>query len=218
MFVQKQLMPFGKRLQNSLLKIGLRRKWKMLLFVLCTCKTVSAQDLLTIPTDHWAYDYWQQLGLRHRTAGTMLMTLPLRYQQLHAALDSVGPFVQGDAEQFWLKKLTALVDYSDDSYPRLQAGARLVEKAGRLNGDDLHSRLAVRSHLGIFPDRHFALFNVINLDQELRDDPQYIGKRWRGFTGFTEQAYALLHFDKYLAKFGRDFIWWGSGRDATLLL
>jgi hypothetical protein len=87
-----------------------------------------------------------------------------------------------------------------------------------LQSGGLRSRLAARSHLGVFPDRRLALFNVINLDQTLGDDPRYLGKRWRGFTGFTEQAYALLHFDKYLFKFGRDFIRWGRGQDATLLI
>jgi hypothetical protein len=177
----------------------------------------SAQDLATLPTNHWAYEYLQQLGLRHRTS-TMLLTLPLSYQQVGATVDSVGPFASSAAERFWLQRLRALTRAPNLSRPWLQAGARVIEKAGRLGNDDFRSRLAVRSHLGIFPDRHLALYNVINLDQELRDDPQYVGKRWRGFTGFSEQAYALLHFGKYLAKFGRDFIWWGRGQDATLLI
>jgi hypothetical protein len=148
----------------------------------------------------------------------MLLTLPLTYHQIDALIDSIGPYANSPAEQFWLQQLQGFTDPFDSDRPAFQTGGRVIEKAGRLGGDNFRSRISVRSHFGIFPDRHLVLFNVINLDQELRDDPQYVGKRWRGFTGYSEQAYALLHFDKYLAKFGRDFLWWGRGRDATLLL
>jgi hypothetical protein len=179
--------------------------------------SASAQEIVTLPTNHWAYEYLQQLGLRHRLPETMLMTLPLRYQQF-AAVDSISPYVNSAAEQFWLHRLRALATMPEVTYPKLWVGGRLIENAGQVQSDDVRSRLAVRSHLGILPDRHLAFFNVINMDQALGDDPLYLGKRWRGFTGFTEQAYALLHFDKYLFKFGRDFLRWGRGQDATLLI
>lgn len=178
----------------------------------------SAQGIATLPTNHWAYEYLQQLGLRRRLPNTMLLTLPLRYQQVATLAASLRLDANSAAEQFWLQRLHALMPTAATVYPRLQVGTRMLENAGNLPGDDRHSRLAVRTHFGVFPDRHLALFNVINLDQTLGDDPRYIGKSWRGFTGFTEQAYALLHFDKYLFKFGRDFIWWGRGQDATLLI
>jgi hypothetical protein len=178
----------------------------------------SAQETITLPTSHWAYEYLQELGLRRRLPGTMLFTLPLRYQQIATVVDSLGPDPSSAAERFWLQRLKTLAATSEAAYPKLLAGGRVLENAGNILDTDRRSRLAVRSHLGIFPDRHLALYNVINLDQNLGDDPNYIGKRWRGFTGFTEQAYALLHFDKYLVKFGRDFIRWGRARDATLLI
>ncbi|MDZ7301489.1 MAG: capsule assembly Wzi family protein [candidate division KSB1 bacterium] len=192
--------------------------WSVILLVLVMVKILPAQELATLPTNHWAYEYLQQLGLRQRLPGTMLLTLPFSYQQIAAMSDSAEPLAHSTAQQFWLQRLRALTATPNALQPRIQAGWRIIEKTGRLNHENVRSRLAVRSHLGIFPDRHLALFNVINMDQELGDDPQYIGKRWRGFTGFSEQAYALLHFDKYLVKFGRDFVWWGRGRDATLLI
>jgi hypothetical protein len=193
-------------------------RWSAIWLLAIGATTAPAQGFATLPTNHWAYAYLQQLGLRHHTTNSTLLTLPLNYRQVAAVLDSTGPVVVNAAEQFWLQRLQALNKTPDSSRPWLQAGGRILENAGRLETDDLRSRLAVRSHFGIFPDRHLALFNVINLDQALRDDPKYIGKRWRGFAGYTEQAYALLHFDKYLAKFGRDFLWWGRGQDATLLI
>lgn len=190
----------------------------ILAFLLGGAHRASAQESTTLPTNHWAYEYLQQLGLRQRLPNTMQLTLPLRYQQVATLTDSLRLYTYSAAERFWLQRLQALTATPAATYPRLQVGSRVLENAGNLPGDDVHSRLAVRTHFGLFPDRHLALFNVINLDQTLGDDPRYIGKSWRGFTGFTEQAYALLHFDKYLFKFGRDFIRWGRGQDATLLI
>ncbi len=208
-----------KKLQQGwFFKYNFGLRWSVIWLLVLSTKIVPAQDLATLPTDHWAYQYLQQLGLRHRAAGSMLLTLPLSYQQAAAILDSAGPFAASAAERFWLHRLQALTALPASSRPWLQAGGRVIENAGRMEAGGLQSRFAVRSHLGIFPDRHLALFNVISLDQAMRDDPQYIGKRWRGFTGYTEQAYARLHFDKYLIKFGRDFLWWGRGQDATLLI
>jgi hypothetical protein len=190
----------------------------VMLFCLVNTKILLAQEIATLPTHHWGYEYLQQLGLRHRPAGAMLLTLPFNAHQIAAVADSASVYAKSPAEQFWLHRLQTLTDIPNSHRPWLQAGGRIIEKAGKLDPQDANSRLSVRSHLGIFPDRHLGLFNVINLDQELGDDPLYLGKRWRGFTGFSEQAYALLHFDKYLVKFGRDFLWWGRGHDATLII
>jgi len=184
----------------------------------CCAPFASAQEIVTLPTNHWAYEYLQELGLRQRLPGTMLSTLPWRHGQLAQVADSLRPRLNTAAGRFWLQRINPLATPSAKAYPKLLVGGRVLESAGSISHTDRRSRLALRSHLGIFPDRHLALYNVINLDQNLGDDPNYVGKRWRGFTGFTEQAYALLHFDKYLVKFGRDFIRWGRARDATLLL
>lgn len=192
--------------------------WGILAIVCSFINTARAQEIIPLPTNHWAYEYLQELGLRQRLPGTMLSTLPWRYEQFINIADSLGPHLTTAAEQFWLQRINTLAPTAAAVYPKLLAGTRVLENAGSISDTERRSRLALRSHLGFFPDRHLALYNVINLDQNLGDDPNYLGKRWRGFTGFTEQAYALLHFDKYLVKFGRDFIRWGRGRDATLLI
>ena len=216
MDAQPQPVKSSRDAQSSFLERGLRRR--IFLSLLCIFKIAGAQELATISTPHWAYEYLQQLGLRHRAANSMLFTLPLQHRQLRALVDSINPHAQHAADKFWLQNLSALTSSAETSYPSLLVGGRVNENAGRFQSHDLRSRLALRSHFGIFPDRHLALFNVINMDQSLGDEPNYIGKRWRNFSGFTEQAYALLHFDKYLVKFGRDFLRWGRGHDATLLL
>jgi len=213
---QKLKMKFFRRDWFNAVPFVLR--WGTLAIACSFMNPAQAQEIIPLPTNHWAYEYLQELGLRHRVHGTMLLTLPLRYQQIQTVVDSLRPFANSTAEQFWLQRINLLAKTFETAYPKLLAGGRVFEDAGNISHTDRRSRLALRSHLGIFPDRHLALYNVINLDQNLGDDPNYLGKRWRGFTGFTEQAYALLHFDKYFVKFGRDFIRWGRGRDATLLI
>ena len=193
-------------------------RWGTLAIACSFINPARAQEIIPLPTNHWAYEYLQELGLRQRLPGTMLSTLPLRHEQFKRVADSLQPRLNTAAEQFWLQRINALAPTAAAVYPKLLAGMRVLENAGSMAHTERRSRLALRSHLGIFPDRHLAFYNTINLDQNLGDDPNYLGKRWRGFTGFTEQAYALLHFDKYLVKFGRDFIRWGRGRDATLLI
>jgi len=179
--------------------------------------SAQAQDLATVPTYHWANEYLQRLALRHREAGFTFERLPFSNREAGAFVQSINRSAFSSAEQFWAKRLEACLTTPEPRHARLQIGGRVIARAGKFNGD-ARARTALMTHLGFFPNRRLALVNAIRLDQELRDDPNYLGKRWRGFTGYTEQAYALLHFEKYVAKFGRDFLRWGRGYDATLLL
>ncbi len=178
--------------------------------------SAHAQDLATVPTYHWSYQYLQRLALRHREMGLTFERLPFISREAFAFTNALRQYETSSAEKFWAKRLNEHFTASEQENAKLQIGGRVIEKGGKLDGST-HSRAAVLTQLGFFPNRHLALVNAIRVDQELRDDPKYFGKRWRGFAGYTEQAYALLHFDKYMAKFGRDFLWWGRGYDATLL-
>ena len=170
-----------------------------------------------MPTYHWSNDYVQQLSLRFREIGITLDHLPLSPAKMAQLADSSSARAATAAERFWIERLIEFTSVPTERHVWMQMGTRMIEKAGDF-GNDLRSRTNMRSQVGIFPDEHVSLVNVIRVDDELGDDPNYLGKRWRGITGFTEQAYVQLHFDKYLLKFGRDFVWWGRGYDATLLL
>jgi hypothetical protein len=50
------------------------------------------------------------------------------------------------------------------------------------------------------------------------DDPNYIGEKWRGFTGYMEQAYLRYSSDYFQLTLGRDFLKWGAGKTGRLLL
>lgn len=185
--------------------------------LLSEATALRAQHQATVAPDHWAYDYARQLALRHRHAAWYFDSQPLALGEFAFFADTLAAQNLTFAEKFWQRRLQEFAAMPEQRGPRLQAGGRLEEKAGKSGGSS-RSRAALRTHLGLFPDRHVALVNSIRVDQELRDDPNYLGKRWRGFTGFTEQAYASLHFGKYLVKFGRDFLQWGQGHDASLLI
>ena len=182
-----------------------------------TSTTVSAQENVTIPTYHWSYDYLKELSLRYSDQWYPFNRLPYSQKHINDLIDNLQNRSLSQSETFLLNRLREFRNPVLTEHPKLQLGSRVIEKTGDF-GEDLLSRLNFRTQIGIFPDKHFSIINVIRLDEELDDDPTYIGKSWRGFTGYTEQAYGLLKFGKYTAKFGRDFIQWGRGFDATLLI
>ncbi len=177
----------------------------------------GAQDLASVPTYHWSYSYLRELALRHRQLPLSFANLPLRQGELRSLVDSAARLAQSPAERFWQARLQQFSRTPLAPKAWLQFGGRVSENAGDF-GETTGSRAGLRTQLALFPDRHVAFVNAIRLDEELREDPNYLGKRWRGFAGYTEQAYVALHFDKYVAKLGRDFVRWGRGVDATLLI
>ncbi|MCL4704788.1 hypothetical protein KJ068_06485 [bacterium] len=179
--------------------------------------SASAQEIMTVPTYHWSYTYARELSLRHRHLDFSQANWPVTIGEMSQLADSAGAFIEHSAERFWQ---TRLQEFSQSPLERkswLQFGGRVSERAGDF-GETTRSRAGLRTQLALFPDEHLAFVNAIRLDEELREDPNYLGKRWRGFAGYTEQAYVTLHFDKYVAKLGRDFVRWGRGVDATLLI
>jgi hypothetical protein len=62
------------------------------------------------------------------------------------------------------------------------------------------------------------LANTMTADSRLDNDPGYMGISQNGFAGYTEQAYLRLHKDGVELKIGRDYLRWGPGLDASLLI
>ena len=207
----------GRGMSSGCMKALSRSPLAAMLIAGMLITSAHAQDLATVPTYHWSYRYLQRLALRHNEAELTLDRLPLLNREVNAFNQALPSEQNSPAEKFWRARLQQYYATPEATSPRLQLGGRVFEKAGKLEGNS-RTRTALSTNLALFPNRHLALVNAIRVDQELREDPSYLGKRWRGFAGYTEQAYALLHFDKYMAKFGRDFLWWGRGYDATLLL
>ncbi len=62
------------------------------------------------------------------------------------------------------------------------------------------------------------LYNTMTADSRLDNDPGYVGISQNGFAGYTEQACLRLYKDGVEFKIGRDYIRWGPGLDASLLI
>jgi len=196
-----------------------------LIALLATAVAASAQNLLwPPPTWHWQNDHFDQVGLRHPSFAMQQMSLPLRCAAglaAHAALHDYD-----DAAQSERRRFEPFVTHDSAQTPLLLAGLGLAGRSQALPPDlasernfiAAHSRFGVRSFLEISPSPPLALVNVMRVDLGVSDEPEYLGKRWRNITGLTELAYARFDKGKYSVKLGRDYVKWGRGFDASLLL
>ena len=62
-----------------------------------------------------------------------------------------------------------------------------------------------------------SVVNVMTIDPYATENPDYIGKEWRGLSGYTEQAYFLWQTKFSRFTFGRSFIINGPGRNSNLM-
>jgi len=62
------------------------------------------------------------------------------------------------------------------------------------------------------------VYDTFVLDNRLNETPSYLGKTQSGFASYSEQAFVLAYYKKFHLKIGRDFIRWGPGRDAALMI
>ena len=171
----------------------------------------------TIPTFHWVYTYLDELHLRQPGLDFDPARLPLTALEIDSLRRMMAGSRGSSGERFWYRRIKEYGAHF--GRPGMaSAGFLLQEKLGRFASDELRSRLALRPQLTLAVNRRLLLFNSIRLDQELNDDPAYLGKKWRQFSGYTEQAYAMWRFGRGALKFGRDFVVWGRGHDASLLL
>lgn len=177
-------------------------------------KTYS-QNTLTIPPYHWVQSYYWEWQLRHPAAALFPGAQPFTFAEITPAVRAAAAqtpfevFLAGKIAAEWKRLRTG------SRSPAMSLGVRVHERAGKIR-DGLRSRavLSLLTHVR-FSER-FHIFNATTLDQNLGDDPEYLGKRWRGFTAIGEQAFAYLQLGKFSAKFGRDYVRWGRAQDAAL--
>ena len=75
-----------------------------------------------------------------------------------------------------------------------------------------------RGGVGITASLQAYLFTNVVFNQYDYNSSNYAGYKWRGFAGYTEQAYLNYKKRNFSLKFGRDFIYWGVGHSNTLAL
>ena len=62
-----------------------------------------------------------------------------------------------------------------------------------------------------------SIVNIMTIDPHVTDNPDYIGKKWRGLSGYTEQAYLRWNTKYVRLLAGRSYIINGPGRKGALL-
>ena len=179
-----------------------------------------SQNVISLPPYHWAQDYLWQYQIRHPSPDFFVGALPITMGEAISYLAGAGA-LQGNYLGFLNRRLN---DYANvygkpakAKFPFMHIGWLLQENLGQLQ-DDLQSRLSWRIISGAALSPNLRIVNTINLDQNLQDDPEYLGKKWRRITGFTEQGYIVWKAERFTVKFGRDFVRWGRGYDATLAI
>lgn len=175
---------------------------------------------ITLPPYHWAQQYFHELRLRAPAQFSFTGSYPITLRQLHQATENSAG--QAMAAKRFVPTLRAyLRSYNpypeEKSEPFFQLGTLSSGRAGQIEGET-KTRLSQRLALGLSFSSAFQIHSVVNLDEGLRDDPHYTGKKWRGFAAITEQGYGLYSRNNFLLKFGRDYIRWGRGEDAALLI
>ncbi|MBP9004619.1 MAG: hypothetical protein KBG36_00010 [Candidatus Marinimicrobia bacterium] len=65
--------------------------------------------------------------------------------------------------------------------------------------------------------KNLSITNVMTLDPFATENPDYVGKEWRGLSGYTEQAYLMWSAKVFRLTAGRSYIVFGPGRKSSLL-
>lgn len=196
---------------------------------------LSAQTNATIPCYHWAYPYLNELRLHGYLTGLQAIRQPYTENEAGNNLSVLQRQIQSGEvtatshERWLVDRLSANFStrepLADDDRQLIIRPWVWLEQAMIHDAGDARFYTQMRSQVGVHWNDRLTFYNGIRLDQLLLDDPGYPGKRWRGFAGYTEQAYVRFTIGDERAKklhaeltVGRDFLNWGSGRTGRLLI
>ncbi|MDZ7265094.1 MAG: capsule assembly Wzi family protein [candidate division KSB1 bacterium] len=204
------------------------------IFAECLGTFVTAQTNETIPSYHWAYPYINELRLNGYLPALHTIRQPYTAAEVENSLSMLQRQlergeVKASAHDRWLIDLLSSEflhreQLSDQKKQLTISPGVWLEESMIHDSQDARCYTQMRSQVGVHWKDRLSFYNGIRLDQLLLDDPLYPGKRWRGFAGYTEQAY--VRFSIYDLRstnlnvgltLGRDFLHWGSGRTGRLL-
>ena len=184
----------------------------------------------TLPSWHWAYDYIESLQMTGLFQDVYQMNRPFTRGDVARSILETGYEIKQNEINLSgseLKRYKCLAaEFSDeirsiqgrlDSVDVLELGGHLIEDIMQHKDEDVEFKGVYRSQIHVPVGKYLTLYNGINFDQYLVDDPDYVGKKWRGIVGYTEQAYARAQFSRFRFRFGRDFLKWGPGQSGTLI-
>lgn len=185
----------------------------------------------SLPSWHWAYtivEYFQGKGM---LSSLFLCHRPFLREDVAKSLLEIekeareGRLRLSLTEKKLLKRLLTEFDpeiqeLQEQKNPMpefFQPGVHLQSTI--LQGEEKSTKYrgTYRTRLAVPLGKSLVLWNAMNFDQNKLDDSLYVGKKWRGIAGFTEQAYLSMVSGRFRCKIGRDFLRWGVGRRTTLL-
>jgi len=170
----------------------------------------------TLRPDHWLSDHLRFEQLRGRYWELSPTERPLRMQDWSRLQDSLSRTADHDLQEFAEARRLFFAQLPQEPE------TLLIWVHSRNQGifDDSEFRYDGRHilTLGMPVTEWLDAYTSVLGDNRLDEDPAYIGKEQSGMAGYTEQAYLQGRWGKFSAKFGRDYLRWGTGRDATLLM
>ena len=185
-----------------------------LCFLVIFTAAVFPSSLQTVPLYHWTYDIIDELIIRGCLHDLNMMSRPYNYSTVQDAIDKCD--IQ-DGDSHAESMLNLLREYFEvESDRKLQIGS-YIDQDIKAWDDQIKPRTGALLKTGYTISDRLTFYNGMRLDQNLRDDPEYEGKYWRGFSGYTEQAYISAKFGPVGFQFGRDYMQWGPGRKSNLL-
>ncbi|MBN1558901.1 hypothetical protein JW998_01535 [candidate division KSB1 bacterium] len=180
-------------------------KQKLLLFVFL-CSPLLAQS---IRPNHWLDDDLTFFWNRHYLWDLSPLERPYTRGDLSAALDSVP----GAASERGFQLLSRMPAKNDSQ--RL-LGWIALDNAYEDDGTLAVYHAVQRATIGAHISPAVQLYAGFYVDNQLDADSSYIGKRQSGVAAFMEQAFILVDHKGFRGKFGRDYLVWGPGVDASL--
>jgi len=172
---------------------------------------VGVLESQTVRPSHWMMDELRFQWNRGNLWDLSTLHRPFSTPELYAAFQNMGEPQSSPLMQL-LRRATA-----DDSTESVLFRIELDNALARNNGRTLLHTVH-RVGAGVRLNSNVLLFGAFNIDNQLDADSMYIGERQSGFAAFMEQAYIRTNWKSFQIKFGRDYLTWGPGLDASLHL
>jgi len=205
----------------------IKRIIPIILLYICFGQTeVRATE--SLPTEHWSYEFIDQLRIAGYFTDLSPTTKPYTRQQIAESLVEIGAEIRSGwknpspHEEWMLAKLAQEFEIdrriiTEDIDDHIHYGIWADGNIETMNGD-VDFVPAIKSVFAISPFKDITIGASGKFDKSLLDDPGYYGYIWRGLAVFTEQAYVRWKYKAFDFVFGRDFTKWGPGKTGQLLI
>ncbi len=182
----------------------------------------------TLPTFHWSYDYIQELQVRGLCLDLLSMNKPYTRGEVAKSLFNAEKAIKQQNNSVVDKLYNSLliefkteideINKPDEKKESIYFRSFLQANLDRTEGNNTKYNGLYRGGVGTQIGSRIFAYSGVNFNQYDYNDPAYQGYKWRGITGFTEQAYISYQTNRFQVKFGRDFIKWGPGESGTLVM